>query len=100
MGTMYKARAWTFDVWGNPDDGYEINDRFLMEDDLFIDASLLESKKGRKEFKEFIHRLYEFRRDIPAKDLELEDTGMGVFIFLDGIPCGEIEFLKEMVVTD
>lgn len=99
MGTMYKARAWSFDVLGNPDDGYEVNDRYLISGDLFVDSSIL-TRGGLREFKKYLHKLYEFRKDIPPSALELEDDGRGVFIFYDGFPCGEIEFLEEVEVSD
>lgn len=99
MGTMYKARAWSFDVLGNPDDGYEVNDRYLLFDDLFIDSSLL-TRKGLREFKKYLHKLYEFRKNIPPSALELEDDYRGVFISYKGCPCGEIEFLEDVEVSD
>ena len=95
MGTMYKARAWVYDVWGNPDDGYEVNDRYLIYGDLFVDSSLL-TRGELLAFKEYLHKLYGFRGDIPPSALELEDDDRGVFISYDGCPCGEIEFLKEV----
>ena len=99
MATFIKARAWTYDVWGNPDDGYEVNDRFLLSDDLFFDNALL-TRKGLREFKKYLHKLYEFRKDISPSALELEGYDRGVFISYDGCPCGEIEFLEEEEIDD
>lgn len=99
MATFIKAKAWTFDVWGNPDDGYEVNDRYLLSGDLFIDNSLL-TPEGLMEFKEYLHKLYEFREHISPSALELEDAYQGVFIYCEGCPCGEIEFLEEVEVSD
>ena len=99
MATFIKAKAWTFDVWGNPDDGYEVNDRYLLSEDLFIDNALL-IRGGLKAFKKYLHKLYEFRKDISPSALELENYARGVFIYCEGRPCGEIEFLEEVEVSD
>lgn len=99
MATFIKAKAWTFDVWGNPDDGYEVNDRYLLSGDLFIDNAIL-TRKGLRAFKEYLHKLYDFREDISPSALELEDAYQGVFIYYKGCPCGEIEFMEEMEVSD
>ena len=94
MATFIKAKAWTFDVWGNPDDGYEVNDRYLLDGDLLIDSSILTNGRT-KALKKYIHSLYEFRKDISPSALELEGYDRGVFISYDGCPCGEIEFLED-----
>lgn len=40
---MKKYRVWTYDVWGNASDGYEINDRNELTDYLFS-GKLMEVK--------------------------------------------------------
>ena len=39
-----KFRVWTYDVWGNEKDGYEVNDRTELTEYFGSDVNLLEVK--------------------------------------------------------
>lgn len=38
----YKCSAYSYDVWGNKKDGFEVNDTFCISNELFISADVME----------------------------------------------------------
>ena len=83
--TMREWRFWSYDVWGNAREGYEVNDRYEI-DKVYIDDSIIEDKK---KLSSLIRKVY------GLKKIQLSFDGGERNIYIeasrDGYPIGEME---------
>ena len=82
---MREWRFWSYDVWGNAREGFEVNDRFEI-DKVYIDDSITENKK---KLATLVRKIY------GLKKIQLSFDGDDRTIFIeamrDGYPIGEME---------
>ena len=87
--TMREWRVWSYDVWGNAREGFEVNDRFEI-DKVYIDDSIIENKKKLATL---------IRKVFGLKKIQLSFDGDDRTIYIeasrDGYPIGEMELVQE-----
>jgi hypothetical protein len=91
MSKMLKVRGWTFDVWGNEEDGYEINDRYDQGTYDVPEKDWLTVKPNR--MLKWIKEIIGLKRHVRANQLEI-DSSNEYHIFVEdrkGYPLGELE---------
>lgn len=59
-----------FDVWGNEEDGWEVNDQSIEFDDLYLDPYITE-----EELVEYLKSIGYFASNVTMTDLEIENGG-------------------------
>ena len=59
-----------FDVWGNPEDGWEVNNLSIEFDDLYLDPDITD-----EEIVDYLKSIGYFNKDVTMADLEIEDSG-------------------------
>lgn len=86
---MREWRFWSYDVWGNEHEGYEVNNRFEI-DKAYIDDSIIEDDK---KLATLIRKVFGLRK------IQLSFDGDDCIIFIeasrDGYPIGEMEVVEE-----
>ena len=86
---MREWRFWSYDVWGNAREGFEVNDRYEI-DKVYIDDSIIENKK---KLATLIRKIY------GLKKIQLSFDGDDRVIYIeatrDGYPIGEMELVQE-----
>lgn len=82
---MREWSFWTYDVWGNKREGYEVNNRFEI-DKAYIDDSIIADDKKLATL---------VRKIFGLKKIQLSFDGDDRSIFIeaarDGYPIGEME---------
>ena len=82
---MREWRFWSYDVWGNARDGFEVNDRFEI-DKVYIDDEIV---KNDKKLASLVRKIFGLRK------IKLSFDGDDSTIFIeaarDGYPIGEME---------
>ena len=75
-GKMVKATVWSYDVWGNAHDGYEVNDRRkfgtfdVYKDALSEDAGVLY----------FLKEIEFFKPRVQLRSLEIDGDDMNIYV--------------------
>lgn len=77
-----------FDVWGNAEDGYEVNNQSLEFDDLYIDPNSSDA-----DIVEYLKQIGYFANDVKMSDLEIWDDGEVIEFFRaeDMLPLCRLE---------
>jgi len=89
---MAQNNMWTlvdyFDVWGNEEDGWEVNNLSTEFDDLYIDPESTD-----EEIVAFLKDIGYFNRDVQVSDLEIWDDGDIIEFFKadDGMPICRLQ---------
>jgi hypothetical protein len=90
--------AWTYDVWGNKEDGYDVNDRFNMSRGLDIRCKVTVNNAGMPgEFLSASPSPYQIGRifgTYSLLELDGDDTVIYVNRYSDGYPIGELHCLS------
>jgi hypothetical protein len=94
------VKAWTYDVWGNEEGGYTVNDRSMIADDIYMDTDMWYGRTARDEKKlmRFIKKIFGLNKNIRDKSLAL--TGDDFVIYVDYesraglIPIGELDVIE------
>jgi len=88
-----KVKAWTYDVWGNKRDGFDVNDRFSAGE-YSIDYRTWESEKALKRFAKSVLGI---RSGVWLSSIDIDgDDRTAYFTYApDGYPLGEIEVIKK-----
>ena len=87
--TMREWRFWEYDVWGNAREGFEVNDRFEI-DNVYIDETII---ADRKKLATLVRKVF------GLKKIQLSFDGDDRVIYIeasrDGYPIGEMELVQE-----
>ena len=87
--TMREWRFWSYDVWGNAREGFEVNDRFEI-DKVYIDETII---ADRKKLATLIRKVFGLRK------IQLSFDGDDCITYIeasrDGYPIGEMELVQE-----
>lgn len=80
-------RVWTYDVWGNAEDGYEVNDRYSQG---FID---LPDEPENEEILQALIDMGILNSDVKLSDIEIggDDVSITVDAAEDGYPLAGLE---------
>jgi len=88
---MKQYRLWSYDVWGNADDGYEVNDQINygiveIEEDIPSDEDIVEALRG-----------FYLKDDITVDDVEIDGDGQSIYVHdaEDGRPICVLELIEE-----
>jgi len=87
-----KVEIRLYDVWGNPKDGYAINDVFVMEHEYPLEKEVWESNKA---LKRFIKDMF-FKPYVRFCDIKLDTSAENTVYFnygKDEKPIGEIRLV-------
>ena len=86
---MREWRFWSYDVWGNRIDGYEVNNRYEI-DRVYIDDSIIADDK---KLATLVRKIFGLRK------IKLSFDGDDYIIFIeatrDGYPIGEMELVQQ-----
>lgn len=99
---MKKARirtiweTWSYDVWGNARDGYEVNDRYLINREYELDLDVQVANQGTP--REFLYahptdkQIREALDIKPRVRIETEGDDQSIYVSAskDGYPLGEM----------
>jgi hypothetical protein len=85
-----KADLFTYDVWGNARDGYEVNDRHGLRRDVTISHQTFNSDSA---LKKWIKTNFHFKRNVRLSSIHLDGDERTVYITggRDEYPIGEIQ---------
>lgn len=89
-------RVWTYDVWGNADDGYDVNDRYdhgeqeiripKTRHNVGTEQEFVSASPTDKQIKEML--------DVrPSVEIDTDGDDMNIYVRAadDGYPIGELE---------
>lgn len=87
--------VWTYDVWGNEDDGYEVNDRYNQHRDYEIECAVEVYNAGTpQQFESAYPSDEQIREALGLRDsCQFETDGDDLTIYVntvDGYPLGEL----------
>ena len=94
---------WSYDVWGNADDGYDVNDRHCLNREIEIEVKEERYNIGtEQEFGDFIptdeqmHEIISEYFDVKLSDLEFDGDDMVCYINLekDAYPLCELHLIS------
>ena len=89
---------WMYDVWGNRQDGYEVNDRYCVNRDYAIRLKIVVNNPGTKlEFASAYPTDYQIEKAFGTRcklDLSGDDIGIDVNRESDGFPIGEMRCIS------
>lgn len=78
--------AYNYDVWGNEKDGYEVNNVYKLEHDVYIDS---EVEYGDKDFIRFVKRLFSLKKKLRFDSFDFDGDDSIIFVNYRGYPVGE-----------
>lgn len=85
---------WSYDVWGNKDDGYEVNDRYCFDRAYIVNVKPVKYNQGtEREFTSYPLSDYAIKKAFGvscAIDTEGDDRIICVNRKSDGYPIGEM----------
>src|SRR5947207_1597031 len=87
--------VWTYDVWGNAKDGYDVNDRFNMHRTYIIECEVTKYNIGSpQEFNAASPTDKQLREALGLTNIRIETDGDDLAIYVrrerDGYPVGEL----------
>lgn len=89
---MIAGSTWTlidyFDVWGNAEDGWEVNNQSVEFDDIYIDPSTTD-----EELVDYLKSIGYLAKHVKTSDLEIYDDGDMIEFFKadDGMPICRLQ---------
>lgn len=86
---MKTYRIYELDVWGNADDGYDVNDVFKTSFTVTMNDNFTDD-----ELKEALKNIY-FAPSVANEDIEISDIGDDTVIYLDYKGKPQIEIRLE-----
>ena len=88
---------WSYDVWGNATDGYDVNDRFCFNRAYDINATIQTHNVGTdREFQTAVPSDYQIKRAFGISG-KIETTGDDTHIYIEdskGYPLGEMNCIS------
>lgn len=86
-----KVEVYTYDVWGNARDGYEVNDRYRFGTYSHVDALVA---RDDKLLTRFLKEIGFLKKGVQTRSLEFDgdDTFVYVTAVKDGYPLCEVVF--------
>ena len=85
---------WTYDVWGNAEEGYDVNDRFCQDREYPINLKIEDNNSGKiSQFFSAYPSNYQIQKCFGVGcnlDLEGDDVTIYVNRAKDGYPVGEM----------
>lgn len=87
--------VWTYDVWGNSHDGYDVNDRSCLDREYPMTIKIETANPGtRHEFKFAYPSDKQIQEALGLKRIKLDLDGDDITIYVNhastGYPCGEL----------
>ena len=84
-----KYTAYTYDLWGNDKDGYEVNDVYFLEEDIVIMDKLWDNQDNDRKLIKCIKSLFNLRQGLHSAKFEIDgDPDFQIYIEYDGVPIG------------
>lgn len=90
-------QAWTYDLWGNDQDGYEVNDRFKNEE-VFIPNTVLEGTN--RDFLEYLAKIGTIRltETLKVEDIDIQgESDYTLYFEYNGKPDFELEKIADVI---
>jgi hypothetical protein len=102
INTLWEV--WTYDVWGNAKDGYEVNDRNCVHREYPIRLKIQKENVGTlHEFSYAYPSYFQIRKALGLRRIKIECEGDDVCIYVnasrDGFPCGELLCVSHSSLT-
>ncbi len=91
MEKYYKVEVREYDVWGNDKDGYEVNDCYLVMDDLMVSEEIMTSIK---QLKRLCKKLFNMKRNIHLSSITLDGDSTTIYCEYKGIPVGVLSIVE------
>ena len=86
---------WTYDVWGNAKDGYDVNDRYCQDRNYELNLEIKEYNAGKPgAFKAVYPTDKQIRQVFGLRNIQIETSGDDINIYItrarDDYPIGEM----------
>ena len=88
--------TWSYDVWGNEEEGFEVNDRFSLDKNYPMDLTVQVANKGTiREFKHATPTDKQIKEALNIRPgIKIETDGDDITIYVEyaknGYPLGEL----------